>query len=126
MKTKIIEATQGIQGGFNWGKFLIGVFDDEREHVGMDGFLFFPPRWSERHMLVLDLETGEGAIFLIGGSATHDLNDKHKIWVCPMFEPFLVWLYDQDFKDIDELPGLVELPDAPAAWAGYRREGKQK
>lgn len=29
MRTRFVEATQGIEGGFNWGKFMVGSFDEE-------------------------------------------------------------------------------------------------
>ena len=75
-------------------------------------------------MLVVDLETGEGAMFSPGGLAAADLQ-KHRIWVCPMFEPFLAWLYKQDLSDLTKLPKHVDLPDAPFEMHGYRREGKK-
>jgi hypothetical protein len=90
MEVKIIEAGNG----FNWGKFLVIVFD---------------------------LETNEGASFTPGGLASADLN-KHQIWVCPMYEPFLEWLYKQDLTELSKLPDYVHL-DAPSAMAGYRRPG---
>jgi hypothetical protein len=124
VRTRIVEATNG----FNWGKFLVGRFDGEwevrsqaseagpmplLEQVGM----------ARDQVLVLDLQTCEGALFSVrpSGHPVADL-DKHHVWVCPMFEPFLTWLYQQDVSDLDALPGLVEL-DAPSAMAGYRRGG---
>lgn len=100
MQTKFIEATDG--GGFNWGKFAVCRFTD---------------------IVVLDLQTCEGAIFSPGGYAKNDLNGKHQIWVCPMYEPFLTWLYTQDLSDLDALPSLVDLGDVPTAMRGYRRTG---
>jgi hypothetical protein len=125
MKTKIIEATQNLENGFNWGKFLIGRLDEEWRHrsiVGSDSdrALLAQCGWGSDHLWVLDLQTGEGAYFLPGGYAVADLN-KHAIWVCPMFEPFLTWLYAQDVTDLDALPAVVELPNVPGAFAGYRR-----
>jgi hypothetical protein len=129
----MIEATQDAAAGFNHGKFMLGRFDEEewaqvsRIDTRMLGFR--PPPllsgscgWTPDHLLVMDLQTGEGAIFRPGGMAVADL-EKHRVWVCPMFEPFLEWLYRQDLGDLDGLPYLVELPDAPAAMAGYRRPG---
>ena len=78
--------------------------------------------WGPEFLWVLDLQTGEGAFFKPGGYAKADL-DKHQIWVCPLFEPFLGWLYKQDLKDITALPRTVELPFAPFAMHGYRRPG---
>jgi len=77
--------------------------------------------WGPGHLWVMDLQTLEGAAFRHGGYAKADL-DKHRIWVCPLFEPFLTWLYTQDAAQLGELPQPVIL-DAPLALAGYRRSG---
>lgn len=79
--------------------------------------------WSNyaHYFWVLDLQTGEGAYFRHGGCAVADLN-KHAIWVCPLYEPFLVWLYGQK-PDLATLPESVELPQAESALYGYRRKG---
>lgn len=125
MKTKFIEANNGP---CNWGKFMVAEFTAEewaaRSAVDGNGLLAHRGWHPEMHKLVLDLQTGEGSIFRIGGYAKSDLNDKHQIWVCPLFEPFLTWLYTQDVSDIDKLPSHVEL-DAPFAFAGYRRTRKE-
>lgn len=81
--------------------------------------------WTHRHLLVVDLQTGEGAIFALGGFAKADL-DKHKIWVCPLFEGFLNWLYSQKFEQLEELPSVVKLNDPKSALYGYRREGPKE
>lgn len=126
MNTKFIEVTNGPR---NWGKFMLGRFTPEEWATTAalpeaTGYSLLRGRgWTRSHLLVLDLQTGEAAVFLIGGSARADLN-KHRIWVCPMFEPFLEWLYTQDLSDLDSLPPLVDLPDAPFAMAGYRRSGQ--
>jgi hypothetical protein len=121
MKTKIVEVTNGNR---NWGKFLLGRFDHELEYISKinPGEKLVATRWDSGHLLVVDLQTGEGAIFRTGGYAKADL-EKHKIWVCPMYEPFLEWLYKQDLSDLDKLPGLVDLKDAPFEWHGHRRPG---
>jgi hypothetical protein len=130
MQTAIVEATNDRQ---NWGKFLIGVFDDEwRREVRVDGddaggWLLTRCGWSRQHIWVCDLQTGEGAIFLPGGDAAADLA-KHRIWCCPLYQPFLVWLYGviaQAHTDtwLSALPEAIDLPDAPFAFAGYRRAG---
>lgn len=126
MRVKIIEVTNG----FNWGKFLLGRFDDEWDYQSTIDTL--PIRllralgWGRDHFLFLDLQTGEGAIMRHGGKARADLN-SHRIWVCPMAEPALVWLYAQDLSNLDALPALVELTEAeaPSAMQGYRRAGDQ-
>jgi|KBSMisStandDraft_5_1062788.scaffolds.fasta_scaffold22091_5 hypothetical protein len=112
----------------NWGKFMVGQFDgaDLSEPAVVDNItnqrLLRGQGWSPEHFLILDLATGEGAVFKPGGLAAADL-EKHKIWVCPMFEPFLEWLYRQDLSNLGALPRVVELPDAPMAMRGYRRPG---
>jgi hypothetical protein len=123
MKTKIIEATNVEHGGINHGKFLVARFDNEWSYQSaIDQRPLLRGRgWSPEHVLVLDLQTGEGAIFQPGGYAKADL-DKRKIWVCPMFESFLAWLYTRDLRDLDQLPALIQL-DAESALYGYRREG---
>jgi hypothetical protein len=127
MKIKFIEATNHPEG-FNWGKFMLARFEAEdwayRSALVDDHRLLLAGRgWTDNHLMVTDIQTGEGAIFKPGGLAQADLQ-KHKIWVCPLFEPFLVWLYRQDLSDLDKLPAVVKLPDAPSAYSGYRREGK--
>lgn len=127
MKTKIIEVTQNTVTGFNWGKMLLGRLDEEWGHhsvVGSPSSLVRQCGWTPGHLWVLDLQTGEGAFLRIGGSPHVDL-EKHAVWVCPMYEPFLEWLYVQNLADLDALPSVVELPDAEPAFAGYRRLGPQ-
>jgi hypothetical protein len=75
------------------------------------------------NVLVIDLQTQEGATFVPGGYVKSDL-DKHAVWVCPMYEPFLCWLYQQDLTDLTRLPAKLDLPDAEFQLRGYRRPGK--
>lgn len=126
MQTKIIEVTNGPR---NWGKFLVGQMDEEWRHrseVDPDSALKLLRQlgWTPEFLWVLDLQTGEGALFRPGGHAHADLQ-KHAIWVCPMYEPFLTWLYRQDLSDLDKLPSLVDftVEEAPPAYASYRRPG---
>lgn len=127
MQTVFVEATQPAPACLNWGKFMVARFTHEewQRQSQIDigpGSLLRKVGWSSYHVLVFDLQTGEGGIFLPGGLAQYDLNEKHKIWVCPMFEPFLVWLYQQDLSDISRLPAKVEL-QAEFQLYGYRRAG---
>jgi hypothetical protein len=123
METKIIEATNGP---WNWGKFMVTRLDpgeaewDKRSQVSGDRWL--RAAWAPNTLLVVDLETGEGVMVNPGGSVHADL-EKHQVWVCPLFEPFLGWLYKQDIQDLQALPDLVDLPDAEFQMAGYRRPG---
>ena len=122
MKTMFIEATNGPQ---NWGKFMLARLEphemDRPSQVSGGSPLLRQIGFNPRALFVFDLQTGEGAVFHPGGSAAADL-DKHRIWVCPLFEPFLAWLYTQDLSDIGLLPRLIDL-DAPFAFRGYRRGG---
>lgn len=116
---------------FNWGKFMVCRFDKEEwsRQSRIDGRGLIGGRgWSPKHLWIMDLQTGEGAMFLPGGSASYDLN-KHAIWVCPMFEVFLKWLYKhpEHWDDLTTLPPYLELTDpetlAESAIAGSRRPG---
>lgn len=147
MKLHVFEATNG----FNWGKFAVARFEDEwrwrsglaevarritDEELGDNVWeevndhnparhlrpLLAQLGWGREHTWVFDLQTGEAALFRPGGLARADLQ-RHAIWVCPLFEPFLTWLYTQDLADLSKLPHVVELPEAPAELYGYRRPG---
>lgn len=121
MKRRFVEVTNGP---CNWGKFMVAQFDEEdwsyRSRVDEGTPLLSRRGLSRHHLLVVDLQTGEGALFRKGGVARIDLNN-HRIWVCPMFEPFLKWLYEQ--PDPMAIPAHVDFPDEPGAFRGYRRPG---
>ena len=126
MKTRIVEARNGDVA--NWGKFMVGKFDIEEwsRRSTLPGHdlpmpLLRQVGWGPEHIFVMDLQTGEGATFRQGGFAPADLRN-HQIWVCPLYEGFLTWLYQQDLSDLDKLPDLVDL-DAPFSMTGYRRPG---
>lgn len=124
MIARIIEVTNNDQ---NWGKFMVMRFDTEWQRKSMMSSSQMPLLrqlgWTPEHIWVLDLQTGEGVYVRPDGMASADLN-KHKVWVCPMFEPFLAWLYAQDLTDLGSLPEVLNLPDAEFALHGYRRSGK--
>lgn len=128
MKTKFVEVTNGPR---NHGKFMVAEFDESdwkyRSVVDPAALPLLSSvcGWGRGMLWVLDLQTGEGAIFRHGGYAHADL-DKHAVWVCPMFEPFLEWLYEQDVSDLDALPDHVDLPDAEFHMYGYRRPGPEE
>lgn len=123
MNSKFIEATNM----FNWGKFMLSRFTDEewarRSKIDEGAPLLGGRGWTRQHVFVFDLQTGEGAFFMPskGGTATYDL-EKHQIWVCPMFQPFINWLYEQDLDDLSKLPDVVELV-GESAFYGHRRKG---
>lgn len=124
--------TAGTEAG-NWGKFAVGIPDAEwkwRSRLGAPEHeerrdrlwpLLREQGWGPRHIWVMDLATGEGAIFQHGGNARADLSAR-RIWVCVLFEAFLQWLYRQDLRLLGELPPVVEL-DVPVELSGYRRPG---
>lgn len=127
MKTYVFEGVQDHGTPLNWGKFLVGVPDVEwTRHSEVSAYNQVPLLeqigWTPQHIWVCDLATGEGAWFRLGGHARADL-EKHRIWVCPLFEEFLTWLYEQSIETLHLLPRVVELPDAQFSINGYRRLG---
>jgi hypothetical protein len=130
MKTYQFEARQRPDGMCNWGKFMVGILDVEWTwSSAVDGerpLLRALGWWGPENIWVFDLQTGEGCFVRPGGSAHADL-EKHAIWVCPLFEPWLAWLYERigetGIGGIADLPHVVDLPDAEFALSGYRRPG---
>lgn len=129
MKYKFVEATQSDH--FNYGKFMVSSFDEDdfayQSKIVENHSLLIVCGWEiNRFLMVTDLQTGEGAIFLVrkGASVKMDL-ENHKIWVCPMYEPFLQWLYDYYDGNIDNIPSYLEI-EAEAFIYGYRRPGTHK
>jgi hypothetical protein len=129
MITHFFEATNG----FNHGKFMVGVFSDEEWNRRSvlpalhGGRLLTCLGWGrgprDLHSWVMDLQTGEGMYVRLGGCAEYDLNGAHQIHVCPLFLPFLRWLYEQDTSDLADLSSrLVTLTyeQAPASFSGHR------
>ena len=138
MRTKLVEVTD--QACFNFGKFMVAEFDQvewgrrsiiEAEN-GFDISLLGRCGWDRNgHIMVFDIQTGEGALFKPGGSPKHDL-EKHRVWVCLLFEPFLKWLYkwvEEQRKAmdgiiyIDTIPDKLVLPNRNPGLSGYRRAG---
>lgn len=137
MIARFVEVTNQL----NYGKVVVARFTPEEwtyrsQLPDNNGRRLLPSLgWGDQRLqtyLVMDLQTGEGALFLLErpGAVQWSLNDKHQIWVCPMFEPFLIWLerwaLENGHPSPDTLPGLVELTeqDAPSAFRGYRRQRK--
>lgn len=131
MKVRYIE---GHGNDFNWGKWMLCRWDGEDWAVksNLPGLyrgaysLIASQGWAETHVWVMDLATGEGALFQLGGYAAADLN-RHRIHVCVLFEAFLTWLY-QHYRAgrndwWDSLPKVVDLPDAEQDFHGHRRPG---
>jgi hypothetical protein len=122
---------------FNYGKFLLLRFDTSERQVrtaltGFEGHPLFTfggqRKLNPRMTLVVDLQTGEGAAFSLDPMSWTELGDKHRIWVCPMYEPFLRWLCQQGLDngggDITALPRCVQLDEAESSLFGHRREGR--
>lgn len=126
----------------NWGKFAVGRFGPDEwgwmsetklesgeanpySVLGQNG-------WGRDHLFIMDLATGEGAIFRPGGGSARGDLLKTQLWVCVLFEAFLTWLYQQararggrlSESDLEALAagGLVHV-DVPPARAGWRRPG---
>jgi hypothetical protein len=134
METKFVEAGHGERPG-NWGKFLVARFDaaewtEPARYPGCDyPCLIASQSWAEDMVWVMDLATQEGAGFMPGGLAEADLQ-RHQIRVCPLFEPFLVWLYEFVAEHAEtwwqDLPRTLDLPDADFVLFGYRRPGASR
>jgi hypothetical protein len=115
VKSKLVEATAPDAGSPNWGKFLVAQFDEDEWGRVSDVSgrpLVASQGWSREHALVLDLSTGQGALFCVrpGGVPELDLR-KLQLHLCPLFRVFLQWLYVQDLSDVDVLPAHVDLSD---------------
>ncbi len=128
MRTKILEAGVAKDDPRTWGRFLLGRMDVEweapsaiddaaRRVLGADWqnperatTVLSQCHYSKRgHLLVLDLSTGEGAVFNLDGWPNTELQ-SHKIRVSPMFQPLLDWLsYRLYLEDLDALPAFVRL-----------------
>lgn len=78
-----------------------------------------------KQVRIWDLQTGEGAVFTPArGEDPKAQLDQHRVWVCPLFLPFVRWLFRQDCTDITALPRLVEFPEGDVCHLqGYRRGG---
>lgn len=132
MISHFIEATNDV----NYGKFLLLRFDAQERQVrtALFGYEDSESLWTfggqrklnPRTTFVVDLQTGEGAAFGLDAMSWTELNEKHAIWVCPMYEPFLRWLCQQGLDngggDITKLPRCVQL-EAETALFGRRRKG---
>ena len=120
MITHFIEASDGVAHG----KFMLGRLGghelglrsalpgfEEQRLLRVGGLR----RLNDRSTLVVDLQTGNGAAFFISrGLWSADLQRTGPIHVCPMFRPFLKWLYEQKVPHppitaICDLPRYVEI-----------------
>ena len=120
MKTRLVEVTDGAF----YGKFLVGKFDEaEWRHEGeipKESIIRPVPYalldicgWSRDHLLVLDLETGNGTIFRPGGALDYDMEKRKMGYVCPLYRTFLGWLYEHAARtgsiDLDDIPAVLHM-----------------
>jgi hypothetical protein len=129
MDTKFVEA--GHPGVGNWGKFIVAChttaeLQEPTQFPGCEGQRVVSLAGNgARDMWVFDLQTGEGFRVPVSERHAFSILEKHQVWVCPMFEPFLGWLLayiDSHPNDWwSTLPRTVELPDAPFEMRGHRR-----
>lgn len=116
MITQIIEGSNGRL----YGKWLVGQLDERERNrrTCLPDFEGSHSVWTfagarklgadPDALLIMDLQTDQGAVFSPNGSPDTDL-DGHGIWVCPLFRAFLRWLYAQEIGDVSRLPEFVEL-----------------
>jgi hypothetical protein len=111
----------------NWGAFLVAVPDEIewgwRSHaIPSDISLPEQLAWGPSQAWVMDLRTGEGALFTLGGDYRAEL-ESHRIFVTAQFEGFLEWLCLQDPAGLRHLPHVVKVADATFSIKNYRRLG---
>jgi hypothetical protein len=120
MNTRLVEVTDGAF----YGKFLVAQFDEaewrheaevfkESIHRPVPYALLDVCGWSRDHLLVLDLETGNGTIFRPGGHLAHDMEKRQMGYVCPLYRPFLGWLYEHAARTggiaLDDIPAILHM-----------------
>ncbi len=112
----ITDATNEGDGGIKGGTFLVARFDEQEwRHVSeFDRAPLLRGRGgAPDHVLVVDPQTGEGAIFGPGGVAPADLN-KDRIWGCPLSSRSSLGS-TRSLDDLGSLQRLVRL-QAPSAY----------
>jgi len=126
MQTKIIEAQDSSHS--LWGRFLVGRFDNEWSRCSRSAVMGFDSLpvlsgmgWNQRHLLVMDLSVGHGALFDLADSGPVDFEHRG-VYFGPLFKDFMTWLYAQDTSDLDGLPDELEL-ERPTTTAPSRDLG---
>lgn len=127
MQTYLFESVADPFTLDNWGAFLVAVPDEIEwgwRSRALPAGAPLPEMfgWNSRQAWVMDLRTGEGAIFTMGGDARADL-DAHRIHVTAQFEAFLEWLYGQDLARLRHLPYMVKVADHSFSIRNHRRLG---
>lgn len=117
MIVKFIEASDGTAHG----KFMLARMDAElATRSGLPGYEDEPlmtvggrRKFNSHSTLVVDLQTGRGAALALDPFSYTKLDEGGRMWVCPMFRPFLKWLCLQGLGmgagDITALPSYVEI-----------------
>lgn len=121
MKTRIFEASDG----FAYGKFLIGVFDEEYHYQPRLAGTMGPNILRQEGIdlgsfLLLDLsKPGCGAIFKHDPKsvAAYDVRMRG-VPCCWLYVPFLDWVYQQDLADFDQWPELIHFENRPSVIRG--------
>lgn len=136
MLSKMVEVSDQV----NWAKLMVSQFDNDelayKSRVDTEAKSLLEAvaarrkeYWGEAQQkrLVVDLQTDEGAWFLPHPERDPKVDlDRHQIWVCPLFYPFLQWLYRTNPVHVSGIPDVVELdPDDVIKFQGYRRPGPQ-
>ncbi len=141
MDIRLIEAGQTLEEGPNWGKFLVGRFEEDEWNypsviTGEPLLRSLGPTKTPRrdpyttaNILVLDLQTGEG--FFTRASQTPRQREwecaldrafeelaNHAVHTCVIFPWFLAHLYT--LEDPLACHAFVELPQAPLGFVGAR------
>lgn len=112
-----------VTNGPNWGKLAVGTFERHEweyvSHVAAEPLLARLGHGPSTR-LFLDLATGEGALFDCSQGLLPQLA-RHKIWVCPMFEPGLTEFAKHDIHwDPDEWRPHVDVQTL-FQFEGFRR-----
>lgn len=123
MITRFVEVTDG----WMYGKFLVCRMDAEElatpsempdarhgERLLVHGGR---RRFNDHSTLVIDLQLGTAAAWPLQGLM--EAYESEHLWhlhVCPMYRPFVRWLYEQGrwamgAGDITEIPRYLEVPN---------------
>jgi hypothetical protein len=115
MITHFLEASDGMLHG----KFLLARLDGAEIQTqtalpDLTGSIFANAggrrKFLPSHTLVLDLQTAQGAGFLLTDflKTRQELQDL-KAWVCPMYRPTVLWLTDRATLPFSQLPRYATI-----------------
>jgi hypothetical protein len=127
METIYIEATSKRTGPGQYFTFAVSQFTDlERQRRSQITKTTLLPMLMTNYQIlhILDMQTGEGAIFRFRGDPEGD-RLRHQIKTSPIFPDFLAWLYQQDVSTLSTLPRIVDLdrPQLAERDSRYLRKG---